>query len=342
VQESRSLPGSIHCVKWRSDNKRINWLDYWRLKKQFQSAVAHIQPDLIHAGPVQRVALLPVLCSQKPLISMSWGFDLLEDAERDMIWKSISKFVLQRTDWLLVDCQAVRKQAIKLGAHPDSITVFPWGVDLDFFKPAKDTHSQRAADGYKDEVVFIHTRSWEPRYGVDIMLQGFAMAAREMPNIRLLMLGGGSQEDWIKKYITGQGLQDRVNFIGYQQNESLVNYYQSADVYLSASHIDGSSIALLESMACGCPPLVSNIPSNLEWVSDSVQGWVFADGDPNDLAQKMIFIAHSKEKRLTAGKQAREKAIKDADWRRHSKTLLDVYVHVVKNFRQNRTVKSDD
>lgn len=342
MQEGRSLPDRIQSVKWRSDQNRINWLDYWKLKKQFHSAIAHVQPDIVHAGPIQRVALLPVLCSLKPLISMSWGFDLLEDAERDMIWKSISKFVLKRTDWLLVDCQAVRKQAIKLGAHPDCITVFPWGVDLDVFRPAKNTYLQRAALGYKDEVVFIHTRSWEPRYGVDIMLKGFAVAAREAPNIRLLMLGGGSQEDWIKYFIKGQGLQDRVNFIGYQQNVFLVKYYQAADVYLSASHIDGTSIALLESMACGCPALVSNIPSNLEWISDGVQGWVFRDGDPNDLAQKMILIAQNKEKCITAGKNAREKALKDADWRGHSKTLLDVYEHVVNNFRQNQVVKLDD
>lgn len=332
VQEKRPLPKNIHPVKWRSSDRPTTWNDYYGLQRQFHKAVSHIKPDVIHAGPIQRVAILPVLSAQKPLISMSWGFDILEDANRNLFWKKITHHVLKNTDWLLTDCQTVKSRAVSYGASKECITVFPWGVDLDLFKPIKSKKALRDAAGFDGEVVFIHTRSWESRYGFDVALKGFALAARETKNIHLMMLGGGSQEAWIKDFVNENMLHDQIQFIGYQQNETLADYYRMGDVYLSASHIDGSSVALLESMACGCPALVSDISSNKEWVTNEIQGWVFKDGDANDLAQKIIHIAQSKEARVEVGRKAREKAEKDADWQKHISTLLSVYEHVANRF----------
>ena len=55
--------------------------------------------------------------------------------------------------------------------------------------------------------------------------------------------------------------------------------YRAADLYLSASHSDGSSVSLMEALGCGLPVLVSDIPGNREWVTDGEQGWLFPDGD---------------------------------------------------------------
>jgi hypothetical protein len=83
IQESRPLPEGVFPVDWREDQKPVNWSDYKDLAQQFGSAVESIKPDLIHAGPIQRVAYLPALIDFHPLLAMSWGFDLLENARRD-------------------------------------------------------------------------------------------------------------------------------------------------------------------------------------------------------------------------------------------------------------------
>ncbi len=265
---------------------------------------------------------------------MSWGFDLLEDAQRDFIWRTITRYVLKKSDWFLADCQTVRQKALTLGMPADKTTVFPWGVDLGLFN-ARNRSDERLHFGYEQDLIFVHTRSWEPRYGVDIMLQGFWTASQTVSDIRLVLLGGGSQERWVKDFIRQKGLQDRVHFCGYHENEDLAAYYRAADVYLSASHIDGSSVALMESMACGCPALVSDIPSNLEWVDHEVQGWVFKDGNPQDLAEKIIYIARSKELLAQAGRNARAKAEQNASWDENFNKLLTVYKHVFTTENQN-------
>jgi len=286
--------------------------------------IKEVQPDIIHAGPIQRVASLPALASFHPLISMSWGFDMLEDAHRNIFWKKITQYVLRKSDWMLADCQTVKQTAIEFGFPGNRITVFPWGVELSLFSP-DGRNMMRKEIGFENDLLVVHTRSWEPRYGVDITLRGFQIAANLIPNLHMIMLGGGSQARQVRNFVDSHDLSNQIHLHGYQKNEKLAAYYQAADVYLSASHVDGSSVALLESMACGCPAIVSDIPSNLEWIVDGVEGWTFRDGDADDLAKKIVMAAGMQKKLAGFGKAARLKTEQFANWDNNVDKLLDTY-----------------
>ena len=315
-------------VNWREETTRTRWLDYFALKVKFKSVIDEVKPDLVHAGPIQTVALLPVLAGFHPLLSMSWGFDMLEDMNRDFIWKRVTRYVLDNSDWFTADCQTTRRRVEALGFPPDRIAIFPWGVDHDVFNP-DGRRAARTQMGYEDDLLIVHTRSWEPRYGVDVMLQGFWLAFQEEPRLRMLMLGGGSQEKMVKGFVREKGLEEHILFHGYQKNDKLAQYYRAADVYVSASHIDGSSVALMEAMACGCPALVSDIPSNLEWVHHGEEGWVFKDGNAQSLAERILEIARNREELSQKGALAQHKAEKDADWRKNFPKLLETYRKMV-------------
>lgn len=299
-------------------------MDYLSLKSKFEKVIKEVQPDIIHAGPIQRVASLPALASFHPLISMSWGFDMLEDAHRNIFWKKITQYVLRKSDWMLADCQTVKQTAIEFGFPGNRITVFPWGVDLSLFSP-DGRNIMRKEIGFENDLLVVHTRSWEPRYGVDITLRGFQIAANLVPNLHMIMLGGGSQARQVRDFVDSHGLSNQIHFHGYQKNEKLAEYYQAADVYLSASHVDGSSVALLESMACGCPAIVSDIPSNLEWITNGVEGWTFRDGDADDLAKKIVMAVGMQKKLAGFGRAARLKTERFANWDNNVDKLLDTY-----------------
>ena len=155
-----------------------------------------IQPDIVHAGPIQRVALLPALIDFHPLLSMSWGFDMLQDAYRDFIWQAATRYVLKRSDWFVADCLTVRRKAEGYGFSPEKMTIFPWGVDLDVFQPL-DRGFMRRQVGYEEDLLIVHTRSWEPRYGCGYCLAGFlagipARAAYPYVHVRRRLAGGKS------------------------------------------------------------------------------------------------------------------------------------------------------
>ncbi len=286
--------------------------------------VQSLQPDLVHAGPIQKVSFLAALNDFHPLISMSWGTDLLMDADQDLIWRAVTRFTLQHSDWLIGDCLAVREKAASFGFNKEHTTIFPWGIDLDEFKPSKSPILRQRYQ-WKDHFVILCTRNWEPRYGVELVVRAFCENAGRMKDAILVMVGGGSQEGLLRKMVVDSGLSDRVFFAGRVEYANLPAYYQAADLYISASHSDGSSVSLMEALGCGCPVLVSDIIANREWVQPGNQGWLFKDGDWRDLSVGMLHAYQQKDKLLTYRRNARQTALQKADWKKNSQTLLSTY-----------------
>ena len=118
---------------------------------------------------------------------------------------------------------------------------------------------------------------------------------------------------------------DKVQFTGYINQEELPRYYNEADVYISPSHVDGSSVSLMEAMACGLPCLVSDIPANKEWVTEGENGWLFPDGDADALAEVILRVAENRDTLDRIGTQARMVAEARADWPKNFQRLLEAY-----------------
>ncbi len=338
--EDRPLPPSVRQVQWRGGQKPFRWADLPALLNDLRRVIRTVQPDILHAGPVQTCAFLAALSGFHPQVTMSWGSDLLKDAERSRPYRWITRYTLLRSDALVGDCEAVREKAVSLGYPAGRVFLFPWGIDLAQFSPGSAEDLQpaqafRARAGWQDCFVVLSNRSWEPVYGVDIALRGFAQAAQEAPDLRLLLLGGGSLAPMVHQLIRKYDLADRV-FLGGQVTQSeLARVYRSADLYVSASHSDGSSVSLMEALACGKPALVSNIPGNREWVTPGVEGWLFPDGDAQALAEAILKAYQHRAELGEIGARARAAAERRADWQKNFQVLRQAYASVLAAGPQN-------
>jgi len=322
--EDRPLPPQVEQVVWQGGRQPVGWRDYPRLLADLRRVIRRLQPDVIHAGPIQSAAFLAALSGFHPLVSMSWGSDLLLDADRSAWMRWVTRFTLRRTTVLAADCRTVLEKAAQFGFPPQRVVLFPWGVDLARFQPGR-ADAFRARRGWQDAFVVLSLRTWEPLYGVDVVARGFARAARQNPRLRLLLLGGGSQAGLIRSIFEQEGVQEQVFFGGQVNGDDLPQYYQAADLYVSASHSDGSSVSLMEALASGLPVLVSDIPSNREWITPGREGWLFADGDDRALSEGILRAAGQpeglKEMRLAARRLAEERA----NWQVNFQRLLDAY-----------------
>jgi glycosyltransferase involved in cell wall biosynthesis len=321
-RENRPLPPGVEVIDWWGGRRSVRWADTPRIMLELRSVLRRVKPDLVHAGPIQRCALPVSMLGFEPLVSMSWGSDLLSVAGRG-VGEISARYTLRRSAALIVDCQAVRAAAIELGMPEERIVVFPWGVDLKKFRPAKKSRL-RTQLGWEGAFVLVSTRAWEPIYGVDVIAEGFTRAAAVEPRLRLLMLGTGSQAEWLNHRFERGGVADRVHMAGHVDYERLPDFYHAADLYLSASHSDGSSVSLLEAMASGLPSLVSDIPGNREWVEPGGSGWWFPDGDAEEL-EKAILHAAALGDIGPQGARARRVAEQRADWDRNSGMIRQAY-----------------
>jgi glycosyltransferase involved in cell wall biosynthesis len=279
-----------------------------------------VKPDLIQAGPIQRCAFLVALSGFQPLISMSWGYDLIFDARRNALWRWATRYTLKCSAVMVGDSDIIRRLGVAYGMPNERIVTFPWGIDLHHFAPRPSAFSHQPST-----FNLLSTRGWEPIYGVDVIAQAFALAARQRPELNLIMLGNGSQAARLRQIFLQAKVEDRVLFPGQVAHDDLPRYYSMADLYLSASHSDGTSISLLEAMACGRPVLVSDIPGNREWVQPGVNGWLFQDGDVSALTQAILEAVDQRQNLPEMGCASREIAEQRADWERNFLELLKAY-----------------
>ena len=333
--EDRPLPPAVAQIPWSGGTGPVSARGYLSLLGDLKRVLRQVQPDVIHAGPVQSAAFLAALSGFKPLVTMSWGSDMLMEADKTILNRFLTRYTLNRTTVMVADCQAVQRKAAEYGFPGDRMVLFPWGVDLAHFHPGR-AEEFRQRQGWQDAFVVLSLRTWEPLYGVDVLVRGFARAARQVPQLRLILLGGGSQAGLLRQILAENGVLEQVYFGGQIRQDSLAGYYQAADLYVSASHSDGSSVSLMEALASGLPVLVSDIPGNKEWITPGKEGWLFPDGDDQAVTQG-ILQAFEIRSQLNGMKQAaRRLAEERADWKQNFKRLLHAYELAIQIHRNGR------
>jgi len=327
--EDRPVPEGVEIIRWAGGKAIFRWQDLPKYVLSLRHVIKQIKPDLIHAGPLQTCAFIAVLTGFRPILTMSWGFDLMEDVHKSRWMERVTQYVLRNSTFFTSDAMVTRDRAVAYGMNPEHTVVFPWGVNLNRYTP-KDWSSPGGDELVTDNSFTIFcNRSWEPRYGVDVLARAFVKAAQSRPGLSLLLLGGGSQGARIRQILLNGGVLDRVTFGGQVSQAELPRWYHWADVYISPSHVDGSSVSLMEALACGLPCLVSNIPGNQEWVTEGQNGWLFPDGDADALAAKILQIMDQRKSLPKIGRAARAVAEERADWTKNSAKLMQAYRQVL-------------
>lgn len=242
-------------------------------------ALDRFAPDLVDAHFVPNYGLLGTLAGRRPLSVTAWGSDLLVAGPRDALQRMRARFVLSRADLVLTDAENLAAAARRLGARAARVHCIPWGVDRARFQPA----------AVRDRHLLVSARMHEPIYDLPTLFAGVAPVMRERPALELVVAGDGSERARLERLAADVLPPGRVRFTGRLAPEALAACLARAEVYLSASRSDSTSQSLLEAMACGALPVVSDIDGNREWVSFAWDGGArgFAPGDAPGLARAL-------------------------------------------------------
>jgi glycosyltransferase involved in cell wall biosynthesis len=317
--EDRPVPENIQQILWAGGRRQFRWRDVPRLTIDLRRLTKQIKPDLIHAGPIQNCAFIAALSGFRPILAMSWGYDLVMDADKSAWMRWVTRYTLKRSAFFVSDANVSRNKAVAFGMHPEKTVIFPWGTDIEYFTPKKGKQLNP-----KTFTLFC-SRTWESIYGVDVLAKAFVKVASVNPDVNLILLGGGSQGAKIRQILMSGGVMERVHFGGHVSQADLPRWYQMADLYISPSHVDGSSVTLMEALASGLPCLVSDIPGNQEWIDNGVNGWLFRDGDVDDLAEKILNAIKNRKSLKKISESARQTAEQKADWKKNFGKLLEAY-----------------
>jgi L-malate glycosyltransferase len=289
---------------------------------EFRRVLQEIQPDVVHAGPVQTCGYIAALSGFHPLLIMPWGSDVLFHANRNPEWTWATQVALQGADALFCDCAAVWQATRQFKEFPPSRVInFPWGIKRGSFGPAGERWNLE-----QGTTNLICTRSWEPLYDIDTLLEAFRLAASENSQLRLWLLGNGSRASSVRSFIQQHKLNDVVRTPGRIARQDLPIWFRSADGYVSCAKTDGTSVSLLEAMATGLPVVVSDIASNREWVTNGKNGWLASVGSVDEFANRFLCLsALGPSQRQVISKHNQRIVAEKADWDRNLPQLCLLY-----------------
>jgi glycosyltransferase involved in cell wall biosynthesis len=258
---------------------------------------------------------------------MPMGSDVLLVPKKSLLIRKITKFTIKRADMITCDAETVKREIIQLSGYPpEKIVVFARGIDLSLFKPNISLRlNLRKRLDIEEKKVIIMNRSFKPVYGIDYFLRALPRVWEKVPSVYVLLIGSGPLEREFKKIVKELNLESIVKFIGEVPNAEMPAYLNASDLYVSSSLSDGTSLSLLEAMACGLPVVVTDVPAILEWVENGVNGLVVPRRSIDELAEAIIYLLQQEDIRKEMGEKNITIAKERADWDKNFNKLEQMY-----------------
>ncbi|WP_440104440.1 glycosyltransferase family 4 protein [Streptosporangium sp. H16] len=173
------------------------------------------------------------------------------------------------------------------------------------------------------EVIGFLGRMDEPRKGLPVLLEAFALLAAERPALRLLLAGPGDADEVLER--VPPAFHDRIGLLGMVSEEDKVRAYHTVDVFC-APNLGGESfgIVLTEAMSAGAAVLASDIPAFRKVLDDGRAGALFETGDARSLAREAAALLDDPGRRAELSEKARL-AVRKYDWSTVARDVLRVY-----------------
>jgi glycosyltransferase involved in cell wall biosynthesis len=324
---ARELIGEIKNIKGLeiiSKKPLVKTRPFWTEKKHFKNIYNKFKPDIVHTGYVWQVGILAAHMNVHPHLSMPWGSDILFEPDNSNSIKEKVRRVMLQCDHVQCDAQFVKQKIVHdYGLPASKITVFPWGIDLNLFQPS-DKQESRQKTKMDNKFTIIFNRNLEPVYGIRYLLEGFKDFAKDKNDVLLLIISDGSLKKNVNKFISINNLEDKMKLIGRVSNKELPVYLNASDIYISTSLSDGSSLSLLEALACGKGVIVSDVPAIQEWVTEQ-NGLVINRKDATAVSIALNTYYNQRDLIEKHGQKNILLAHEKADWDKNYLELKKIY-----------------
>ncbi|MBW2065843.1 MAG: glycosyltransferase [Deltaproteobacteria bacterium] len=323
--ETLSIP-VISAWKRESQKKRP-WLTFVAQLQLIHTTIRY-RPDVFHAflplvtfmgavaGKLCRVPL--VITSRRALGTHQERYRLLRPL--DLMANAWSHRVTVNSKAVWND--VVRRDHI----DPHKLTLIYNAVDTKPYKSARSSRmSVRQKLGLKPrEKAVIVIANLIPYKGHSDLFRAVALAIRKVPEIRLIVVGEDRGiGNYLKREASLLGIGEAVKFLG--QRWDVPELLAASDLSVLASHEEGFSNVILESMAAGLPVVATDVGGNREAIVDGETGWLVPPRNPVVMAEKIIMVLRDQEwaKKLGAKGQVRVKDMFSVD--KMIKSHLELY-----------------
>lgn len=321
------------------------------LERRLREVAAIVKPDILHAhSPV--LTALPALRVGRALgipvvyeVRAFW-----EDAAADhgtaregslryRLTRALETYAFRRVDAVTTICEGLRADIVARGIPAGKVTVIPNAVDIEKFplgNPPDET--LKASLGLQGKRVLGFLGSFYAYEGLDLLLDALPAILQQMPDVRVLLVGGGPQEANLKHQAQQLGIGDKVVFSGRIAHDQVNRYYDLVDLLVYARRSMRltelvTPLKPLEAMAQGKIFIASDVGGHKELIRDGETGVLFRAGDAADLAGKAQNLLASPDQWPRLRAAGRTFVETERNWTRSVSNYNSVYASLPRHSR---------
>ena len=303
AHEAERAPGvPTRVVGWPFP---VSALRYASARSAVRREIRAFRPEVTVAHFLPSYGFLAAIAGATPWMLVCWGSDLLLNATRTPLHRARARWTLRRAQSIHVDAVILEEAAVRLGAEPERVWTRAWGVDVRALEPAEAWASRRARAG---ALRVLWTRQLEALYDPETFIRALGILSRKGVAFRATMAGAGPLKPELEALARREGISAHLVFTGWVEGERLLALYREHDAYVSLSRSDSTSQSLLEGMAAGLVPVVSDIAGNREWVTHRSEGLLVPVGDAEAVACALAEVARDAAAAGAMGDLARAEA----------------------------------
>ena len=273
---------------------------------RLEQLAREIRPDILHAHSPVLNAIPAIRVGRKLGIPVVYEVRAFwEDAAVDhgtssegglryRATRALETWALKRAGHVFTICEGLRRDIVARGIAEDRVTVIPNAVDVTSFAPSGPPDAELKAQlGMADSTVIGFIGSFYAYEGLDLLVAALPKMLAARPDIRLLMIGGGSQGAALKAQAAQLGLADKVHFTGRVPHSDVQRYYDLVDVLVYPRHSMRltelvTPLKPLEAMAQQRLFVASDVGGHKELIRDGDTGVLFRAGSTDALATAVL------------------------------------------------------
>ncbi|WP_425806325.1 glycosyltransferase [Desulfitobacterium sp. Sab5] len=290
---------------------------------KIRKLVHELHPDLLHAHYATSFGLLALVSSFKPLVVSAWGSDVLVAPKESIFLRLIVEQVLKHADALTSDSSYMSERMRDLLKGQERILkTVTMGVSRDWFEKIPEVN--------KKDLQILSLRGHQEIYNIDVIIQAMAEVVKKIPEAKLVIAGEGPETPSLKTLTSSLGLGDSIQFVGQLPHALVQNYLTESSISVSVPSSDATAVSLLETMACGSFPVVSDLPANREWIDSEVNGLLVPAKDAHALSQALLRALNEKDLRIKAREINKQRVRNKAIWEENMHEMEELYKELIR------------
>ncbi len=298
----KKLPGFGEIELMRQFERRVR-----AVAEMVEPHVIHAHSPVLDAIPALRVGKelgIPVVYEVRAFwedAAVDHG-TTTEGSLRYRLSQRMETYALRRAAHVFTICEGLRGDIVGRGIAPDKVTVIPNAVDIEKFEPGGSPDEALKAElGLGGSTVVGFIGSFYAYEGLDLLLSALPGLLAQRADVRVLLVGGGPQDEALKAQARSLGVADKVVFTGRVPHQQVQRYYDLVDVLAYPRHSMRltelvTPLKPLEAMAQGRLLVASDVGGHKELIRDGETGKLFRAGSADALAQAVLELLAQRER----------------------------------------------